>query len=92
MVLINVDPLLLVTTEFNLYAVVTEMIQLIDYTVKGIFADNLRKLHSPLTTQPIVCLVLYVMFTYRALTLHECMTWVPGQTDDWWEGKGRHCH
>ena len=63
------------------------MIQVIDCTVKLIFAANYRKLHSPLTTQPIVCLGLYVTFTHPALTLRDCMTWVPGQTDDWWEGR-----
>jgi len=75
------------TTEFNLYAVAIEMIQAIDCTLKGIFAANYRKLLSPLTTQPIVCLGLYVTFAHRALKRQDCMTWVPGQTDDWWEGR-----
>jgi len=39
------------------------------WAVKGIFAANYCKLHSPLTAQPIVCLGLYVTFTNRALTL-----------------------
>jgi len=63
------------------------MIQATDCTLEGIFAANYRKLHSPLITQPIVYLGLHVTFIHRALTRRDCMTWVPGQTDGWWEGK-----
>ena len=52
------------TNEVYLYALSTEVIQVIDCLVKGTFAANYHKLHSPFTTQPIVCVGL-VTFTHE---------------------------
>ena len=79
------------TTEFDLYAVATEMIQVTDCTVQGILVANYRNLDSPLTMQPIVCLDLYVTFTHRALICHICgqhSTPTPSH-QIWWEGGGQ---